>query len=356
MAIQLRKKIYKNNKTGFYLDVYNNGKRSYEFLKDCYLITKPKNPFDRENNKLADETAKQVLAKRQLELANDEYGFESKTKRKGSFTKYFQSFVLKYVKKDKRKSASALKAFIEFAENKDLSFTALSDSLVRDFKDYLEAKESLSGETPFIYLNQLKKVIKLAYKDGIIRKPFGEDVRISKTTAIRKDILTEDELRLLVIGYCGNEDVKRAFLFSCNTGLRYVDIKQLTWKQIKRGENGLYLDVIQSKTGKSVKVNLNKSAIKYLGDPLKINELIFCLPSHTSINKNLKNWAKKSGVIKAVTYHVARHTFGTLLAHNNTNLKNISSLMGHTSLNYTNLYVRESEILKQNAVDTLPVL
>lgn len=355
MSINLRRKEYKNGKTAFYLDIYHNGKRSYEFIREVYLITKPKSSQDRENNKLADETAKGILAKRQLQIANEEYNFEDKTRKKASFIKYFQHYTETYNKKDFRKSISALKSFKGFLENKDITFSLLTDALVNSFKDYLEANKKLTGETPCIYLTQLKKVIRKAYKEGIIKKPFGEDIKIPRSTTIRKDILTSDELKRLGEAYCGNADVKRAFLFSCNTGLRYVDINRLTWKFIKQGEDGLMLQMNQSKTGKPVKVYLNDGALKYLGGQLPSNKLIFELPTHTAILKNLKNWAKEAKVEKNITYHVARHTFGTLLAHGNANLKTISSLLGHSSLNYTNLYVRESEAQKQKAVNNLPI-
>src|ERR1700733_13226782 len=119
MAIQLRKKEYKNGTTAFYLDIYYNGKRTYEFIKEVYLITKSKSPLDRHSNKIAEETAKGILAKRQLQLANDEYGFEDKTKKRASFIKYFESYNENYKKKDYRKSISALKELLVFTGNRD---------------------------------------------------------------------------------------------------------------------------------------------------------------------------------------------------------------------------------------------
>jgi integrase/recombinase XerD len=353
MSIKLRKKPYKDGTTGFYLDIYEGGTRKYEFLTQLKLTTKPKTQADREHNKEVEALAKGILAKRQLSIANDEYGFETKVKRSGSFIKYFQSYIEGYNRKDKRKASSTLKFLNEFLENKDITFKQITDAFVNDFKEFL-LSSSLTGETPSMYLSQLKKVVKKAYKDGLLKKNFGEDIRIPKSTAIRKDILTHTELKALRDTPCGNTEVKRAFMFSCNTGLRYVDIVNLRWKNIKQNNEGWIVSIVQSKTGKSVKVNLNENALLYLGQHSIGDEPVFILPSTTAITKNLKNWAKAAKVNKHITYHVARHTFGTMLVHHGTDVKTASVLMGHSSLNYTNLYIRESEALKQRAVENLP--
>ena len=89
--------------------------------------------------------------------------------------------------------------------------------------------------------------------------------------------------------------------------------------------------------------------------PLKEgNEFIFCLPSTNGVNKVLKNWAIKAGIEKHLTFHCARHTFGTLLAYYETDIYTISNLLGHSSLKHTTKYVRVSEELKKRAVNSIP--
>ena len=153
-----------------------------------------------------------------------------------------------------------------------------------------------------------------------------------------------------------NEQVKKAFLFSCLTGARFVDVIKITWNNVKATERGLMLSFTQSKTGKDVAVELNEDAIKLLGERGENKDNLFTLPSHTGVLKSLRTWAKKAGITKHVTYHVARHSFGTNLVFYGADVKSASELLGHSNFNQTNLYVRASNSLKQKAVNQLPKL
>jgi integrase/recombinase XerD len=127
----------------------------------------------------------------------------------------------------------------------------------------------------------------------------------------------------------------------------------LRWEHIKDH----VLSMKQAKTEQRVEVQLNVTAVKLLGERGKPNEAIFKLPSHNATIKNLSYWAERAGVEKHITFHCARHTFGTLLAfYGNNNIKTISELLGHTSLSHTHKYVRIAEELRQRAVNDLPEL
>jgi integrase/recombinase XerD len=198
-----------------------------------------------------------------------------------------------------------------------------------------------------------------AKRDKIFRTNPAEDVKNFKTdVSIAKDVLTIEELQVLANTHCGNESVKRAFLFCCNTGLRFVDVKALKWENIKDN----VLKVEQSKTkdkatdGGVVEITLNDTAIKLLGIPTKNEDLVFNLPTHNSTVKSLDYWAKRGGIEKHITFHVARHTFGTLLAHYETDVITISKLLGHTTLKHTSKYIRTSNEMKQKAVNSIPTI
>jgi len=197
-------------------------------------------------------------------------------------------------------------------------------------------------------------VMKKAYKEGLLKTNFAEDVSIKKVTAIRKDILSFDEIQKLQSTPANNGEVKRAFLFSCLTGIRFGDLIQLTWSNIKDNQDGLMLSFCQSKTSKNVNVNLTGDAANLLGSRQATTDLIFHLPSHTGVLKSLRTWVKTAKVNKKVTFHVARHSFATNLIFYGADLKTASTLLGHSRLDQTNLYAREVEALKQRAVDLLP--
>ena len=87
MSIALRKR-QKKGKISLYLDIYHNGKRSYEYLR-LYLIPKPRTSDDRDLNRKTLQLAESVRAKRQIEIQNGVYGFNNPDKIKISFVFYF---------------------------------------------------------------------------------------------------------------------------------------------------------------------------------------------------------------------------------------------------------------------------
>jgi len=364
MPIKLRKKKLADGRESLFLDIHHNGVRSKEYLQ-IYLAPVPspdkKNPqreLERKSAKEANAVTKQmadsIRAKREIDLNADEYDFSPAYKRNARFTDYFKKYSEAYIKKDRRKAIGAYNKFIAFLGDKHITFKQITEKLAEDFKEFLLTDKNLHGETPSVYFTQFKKVVKMAYKGKLLKDNPVIDVTISKSPAIHKDVLTMGEIQKLNKAYCGNETVKRAFLFSSLCGLRGADIRQLTWGHVKKTTNGYMIEMKQSKTGKDVKVNLNPDALELLGERKHKKDLIFKMPSQTAINKLLKNWGEKAGIDKHITYHVSRHSFGTNLVYNGVDVKTTSELLGHTSLNYTSLYVHIVDSMKEEGVNSLP--
>ena len=95
-----------------------------------------------------------------------------------------------------------------------------------------------------------------------------------------------------------------------------------------------------------------------IGKPSNGNnkELIFNLPSHTMCLKSLRNWVKKAGINKHITWHCARHSFAVNILNNGANIKVLASLLGHSSIKHTEKYTRAVDSLKEQAINTLPEL
>ena len=85
----------------------------------------------------------------------------------------------------------------------------------------------------------------------------GELEGVSQNTI--REFLTIEEVKQLMATPCRYDIVKRAFLFSCFTGLRYSDIKSLLWSEIRKAADGrtLFLEHPQVKTRKIVTVPLS---------------------------------------------------------------------------------------------------
>lgn len=174
----------------------------------------------------------------------------------------------------------------------------------------------------------------------------------NKGDTLNKEVLEIEELRILSNTHCGNEEVKRAFLFCCYTGLGLAEIRVLKWSNVRNGR------LIFSREKTKVKVDnpMNKAAIRYMGEPGEPDELVFKLNniSHVAVNKSLKYWVGRTEINKKITFYCARHSFACLLLTNGVNIKSVSDMLGHRSLKNTIKYLNHVERLKDEGINSIP--
>lgn len=355
MSVKLREKKNKDNTTSLYLDIYHNGKRHYEFLQQLKLITKPSNPTQKHQNKINKELANKILINRQHELQGNDYDIIPKFKQNIDFVAFFEDFNNTYKKKDLRVIKACFnmfKAYLKEAQIKTLLAKELDESIVNEFKNYLI--ENLNGESPSNYFKKFKLVIKQAVRKNVLSKNPADEIKISSKAkqGIKKQVLTNEEIQLLVKTPMTNNEVKRAFIFSLYTGLRFSDVNNLKWNDIDLNNNTLHIR--QIKTSEEVNMNLHPTALKVLGEAKKGKAPVFTLPTHTACSKDLKHWVKKAGINKNITWHCARHSFATNIIFYGADVNTASKLLGHTSLKYTERYAHLVKSLKDKAVSNLP--
>jgi len=174
-----------------------------------------------------------------------------------------------------------------------------------------------------------------------------------KGKAKKKDVLTLNELKTLGATSTESSEIRRAFLFTCVTGLRWIDIKALQWKSINVGTR--QMNISQSKTSENVSITLNDTAIKLLGTAGAPVEKVFNLPTANGANKTLKAWVKRAGISKAITWHNGRHSFGTNLIFNDVDILTASKLLGHTSIKHTHRYVNAANEMKEAATNKINI-
>jgi integrase len=160
-----------------------------------------------------------------------------------------------------------------------------------------------------------------------------------------------EEITKLSHTKCPNDEVGRAFLFSCVTGIRYCDVKDLKWVNIK----GEICRIVQEKTANGNVVLLNNTAIRMVGERGLDDQKIFPLPSFHTCLKVLKKWGEGAGVDKHITWHVSRHSFATNLLINDTDIKTTAGLLGHRGLKHVDRYVRLVKSLQDKAVNKLEI-
>ena len=143
----------------------------------------------------------------------------------------------------------------------------------------------------------------------------------------------------------GLQIVKDIFLFSCYTGLSYIDIKELNPNQILVGIDGnKWIHTQRIKTNEQLKIPLLPKAKKILEkykNEIVASDKLLPVYSNQKMNKILKEIAKACGIHKNITFHVARHTFATTVTlSNGVPIETVSKLLGHTKLTTTQIYAR----------------
>ncbi len=352
MSVVLRKRKNADGTTSLRLDIYRDGQRTIETLKHLQLA-KPSSILDREQNKKKVQQADEIAVTRAAELEANNYSMVTDAGKKTVITAWMQNYVDSYTKKDKRNMQGALNRFIAFLDDEKkpgLTFGNINALLIEDFIEFLEANST--GEGALSYYNRFKKMIKQAYRRKLMKDNVLDFVeRKVKGKAKKKDMLTLDELKTLSATPTESGEVRRAFLFCCVSGLRWIDVKSLKWSSINIESR--QMNVTQSKTGENVATPLNDTAIKLLGKACEPGQNVFDLPTANGANKTLKAWVKRAGIIKAITWHNGRHSFGTNLIFNDVDILTASKLLGHTSMKHTHRYVDAANEMKQAATDKI---
>ncbi len=112
--------------------------------------------------------------------------------------------------------------------------------------------------------------------------------------------------------------------------------------------------LFREKSDEQIINDLPASAIKILGERGPADEYVFTLPSEAAIRKNLKNWMKRAGIDKKITFYCGRHTFATQLLIHGANLKTVADCLGHTTTQHTIKYLNYVDALKGEAIAALP--
>ena len=204
-----------------------------------------------------------------------------------------------------------------------------------------------------------KTALNRAVIDGIIpANPFDKlpkNERLKKVQGNR-EYLTIEEVKQLVKTNCVQPVIKQAFLFSCFSGMRFGDVKNLKWGDIQTDNEGKKLiRYTQQKTKKDENLQISDEAVKFLPErgKAKDKDFVFALNYNWTVNTILKSWASAAGITKRVTFHVGRHTNATLLLSLGVPIETVSKLLGHSDIQTTQIYAKVIDKNKRAAVSKL---
>lgn len=366
--IRLRTKKLSNGNLSIYFDIYRDGKREYEFPK-LYLIPE-RTKADKIQNEETLRTANAIKAQKIVALQNEEYGFTAGNKAKVNFIDYMQAQAAYYDEKGSTAYAQSIRNAIyhlnRYNNGKNITLKQVDKSYLLGYIDFLNTTggkygKQLSEAAKTLYFNVLVIALNKAVKDEIIQVNPAHKINYTdrpKQGDLTKEYLTLEEVKKLAYTECKYDVLKRAFMFACFCGLRYSDIKQLTWKQIHKMDDGktFQIEIRQQKTGEPIYLPLSENALQWL--PLKgeskSNDLVFPLPHVSTVEKFLQRWAKDAKVNKHVTFHVSRHTNATLMLYYGADIYTVSKLLGHTSVKTTQIYAKIVDENKRKAVNLIP--
>lgn len=363
--VRIRFKELTNGNKSIYLDIYRNGKRSYEFLK-LYIVPEL-DPACKALNEHNMALANKVKADRIIELTNNEKGVSNasfRSKMKLTDLLYLYSRWLS----DRGKQPTARN--VKSLTNVILQYRGGGVTLKMVDKDYCMGlmnfmRNDYRGRNGKPVCNTTASgwttVLCVALNWGVRNDYLSENPfdKISPTDRIPKSesqrqFLQIDEVKRLIATECPTrQSVKQAFLFSCFCGLRISDIYSLTWGDIHKDGNQWRVSIVMKKTDDPIYLPLSEHAMKWLPErgEAKDSDKVFDLPTLSRVCLILNAWAKAAGITKHITMHVARHTFATMMLTLDVDLYTTSKLLGHKSIATTQIYAKIIDQKKDDAVN-----
>ncbi|MDQ6902361.1 MAG: site-specific integrase [Bacteroidota bacterium] len=349
MNINVTQRLSRNKQKVYYsLDWGRAG--GQRMSTGVFIYLKPKDQIQRNHNK----EALLILETKRSQMILDRQSISTwyipQHKVKTNFLDYYAEFVRLNPTKGNRHLASSFHAFEKFISSGFISPVEITENFCERFRGYLLA--NYNGETPANYFMRFKRVLKVAKKEGYFINDPGADIAAkANKNKIIKEILSEDDYMKLMNTPCTNHEVKKAFVFSLYTGLRWVDVKPLKWENVK--EKSILLQ--QHKTGINVEIPLHEIARLILGE--RKTGPIFHLPTQDGSNKVLGIWCNNAGLHKHITWHCARHSFSVLLQQKGIDLATVSGMLGHTTTKYVQqTYKRYLQNSAVEAIKKLPGL
>lgn len=382
---KLGAKILENGMESLFLDYYFGYQMVYSEKLDkevarkdrkreslsLYLWQAPRTPIERQQNKETLELAKKIRFERGQELLESVEGYRLKKSRDINFLDYFQSYIDNYTKKDIRMVEIALKRFKDFLNDtpeytkfaKRIKPEQITKDMVETFTEYLQSR-SVGEGAKSIYA-RFKKVIKYAIEhDTMLKNPCTGIVIKADEQQLKKEVLSQEEIQRLIETHYDNENpnIRKAFILCLYCGLRFCDVKDLTFANVDYSNKLLKFEQNKTKghsASSGVIIPLNDGILSLIGEPQhpdNRNELIFPLPSYEMCLKALGRWVKRAGITKHISWHCARHSFAVNILNNGANIKTVASLLGHSGLKHTEKYTRAVDSLKEAAINSLPEL
>ena len=230
---------------------------------------------------------------------------------------------------------------------KDISLNDINGEFIREYEHWLKSTMNCKNNSALKYLKILKKVIRIALANEWIKKdPFlGIKFRYDEVDI---EFLSREELDTLMNKHFSVkrlEQVRDIFVFSIFTGLAYIDVANLTGKNIVTLDGKQWIMTRRQKTDVPTNVlllDIPRMIIEKYKLMMTDDDKGRLLPilSNQKMNAYLKEIADICGIEKRLSFHLARHTFATMALTKGVSIESVSKMLGHTNIQTTQIYAR----------------
>jgi len=371
MGVKLREKQLSNGQISFYLDIYHNKARWYEFL-DIKIQKNRPSQEGKERRRLAQE----IRTKREHELIVQDNDLQDKKKKLACFILFFEDYTIEGNRNGMYQSV--LNNMKKYMGKEPLSFVRVTPEWLKAYERHLLKK--ISNNSVVRYMEAISCALNEAVRRKIINRNPWHDVpsiqKLKMQDVFRKAYTIEELQKLASTPVDIEKQIKQAYFFSCFSGLRWSDVNPLRWDEIIvkeiQGKHEYYLYFEQEKTKNIEYLPLSDNAIDILKErqqeALDEEKSPYVFPRikekddgrqtvYNQMNRQLKKWAKAAGIDpKKLHFHTGRHSFATnvLESSNEGDLYTVSKLLGHSNIRATQIYAKVRDKRKQAAVKALP--
>lgn len=230
----------------------------------------------------------------------------------------------------------------------DLAFSQLNEQFIREFQDFLVIDESLAVETVRHYLAYLKKICRIAFKEGHADKHYFEKYPLLKQKENPPRTLSRENFEkirdLKLEEHQASHILARdLFLFACYAGTAYVDVVTITNDNLSKDDAGnLWLKYKRGKNGSLCRVKLLPEAIELIEKYKdKSRKTLFPSMDYQALKYRLYSIRELAGFQGALSYHMGRHSFSTLITlEAGVPIETVSKMLGHGDIKTTQIYAR----------------
>lgn len=285
-----------------------NGKKvSYENHR-LFLYRQPKNEREQQHNQETEELAENIRARRLLDLQSQVHSFTPDYKRLQSFNVYFRKLADQQRGMNHHNWDSSVRYFNQFTKE-DIRFIDIDLSFCEAFKTYLRSgpqlrlnRAGLSHNSALSYYNKFRNALKMAWQEKLLTDDFHALSPGLREKEAHVEFLTMDDVQKLVRTPTKHDLCRRVVLFGILTGLRFADIKYLTWGEVRGTSNNYYLQFTQKKTAKTQHMPISNQAVELMGDRNTPSTRVFQGLYYCQIRDFLVEWPSNAGIAKHLTF------------------------------------------------------